>query len=393
MTTPATPNESPDFSLVQGGPLYQLFRRARISGPTLELLRRRVLFFALFTWLPPLLLSALSGQLLGDAPFGFLRDIETHVRFLVVIPVLIGAELVVHQRVRPAIKHFLERRIITVADMPRFHATIESATRLRNSIPLELTLVLLVWTAGLWIWLHLTASTGPTWYGIPDATGFHLRPAGYWYVFVSNPILQFLLLRWYLRLFIWFSLLWRVSRLDLQLLPAHPDRAGGLGFLGRTSYAFGPVLFAQGAMVSGYIADNVLHEGQSLLAYKILAVSVVATFVVAILGPLVMFAKHLDRAKRSGLARYGNLASDYVREFDQKWLVGEKHEEVLGSGDIQSLADLGNSYTVVREMRLVPFGIQDAMRLALATAAPLAPLLLIIMPVEELLTRVLRIIF
>jgi hypothetical protein len=240
----------------------------------------------------------------------------------------------------------------------------------------------------------MTASMDPTWYGFSDAAGFHLRSAGYWYVFVSIPIFQFMLLRWYLRLCIWFSFLWRVSRLNLKLLSAHPDRAGGLGFLGRSSYAFAPVLFAQGAMVSSFIANDVLYEGKSLLSYKLHVAIAITFFVATVLAPLVMFVPRLDSEKRSGLTKYGNLASDYVREFRHKWFrEGIKTDEILGSGDIQSLADLGNSFGVVREMRLVPFGVQDIVRLIVATAAPLAPLLLLIMPMEEVATRILKMIF
>ncbi len=49
-----------DFSLVLGGPLYQLFIRARINTDTLGLLKRRVIVISLLTWLPLLLLSVLD---------------------------------------------------------------------------------------------------------------------------------------------------------------------------------------------------------------------------------------------------------------------------------------------------------------------------------------------
>jgi hypothetical protein len=69
------------------------------------------------------------------------------------------------------------------------------------------------------------------------------------------------------------------------------------------------------------------------------------------------------------------------------------HDELLGSGDIQSLADLGNSFGFVRDMRLVPFSLEDVFRLALATAIPILPLLLTIMPLDELVTRLAKIVF
>ena len=233
-----------------------------------------------------------------------------------------------------------------------------------------------------------------TWYAVPEGTGIHLTLAGYWYAFVSIPIFQFILLRWYLRLGIWFRFLWRVSRLQLRLLPSHPDRAGGIGFLGRSSYAFGPLLFAQGTLVAGLIASRILFHAEKLMDFKMTMGGLIALFVLVILGPLIMFTPQLSRAKRRGLSEYGTLATVYVAEFDEKWIGGgAKGEEILGTADIQSLADLSNSYAVVKEMRLVPFGLNDVVRLAAATALPVVPLFLTIMPLEELVTQILKIIF
>jgi hypothetical protein len=100
----------------------------------------------------------------------------------------------------------------------------------------------------------------------------------------------------------------------------------------------------------------------------------------------------MAQAKRKGLADYGLFAQRYVESFDQKWIQRSPSEELLGTGDIQSLADLGNSYQVVREMRVVPFALQDVSRLAIATAVPLAPLLLTIFSFQELVTRVIKVV-
>jgi len=114
---------------------------------------------------------------------------------------------------------------------------------------------------------------------------------------------------------------------------------------------------------------------------------------VAILGPLVMFTPAMARAKRKGLADYGLLAERYVEKFEQKWVIEKPAEELLGSPDLQSLADLGNSYAVVREMRSIPFGLEDITRLAAATAAPLLPLLLTVFSPEELIMRIIKVVF
>ena len=394
MTTPTPIEEPPDFSLVLGGPLFQMFRRAHLSGPALELVHRRMVVIPLFAWLPLAVLSTMKGHLFGSQTLGFVYDIESHVRLLVALPVLIYAELVVHRRISPVLKRFLERQVVTSEDTPAFHAAVAVATRLRNSPWLELALLLFVYSVGHWVWRNQVARGATTWYAAPEGASIHLTLAGYWYGFVSIPIFQLILFRWYLRLVIWFWLLWRVSRLNLHLIPTHPDRAGGIEFLGENSYAFAPILFAQGALMAGVIAGRIFYQGQSLMSFKVTIVAVVGFFVVVILGPLTMFTPHLFRTKRAGLSAYGTLATVYVDDFDGKWIRGgAKGEEILGTADIQSLADLGNSYSVVREMRLVPFSLSDVGQLVAAVALPVLPLVLTIMPLEELVTRLIKIVF
>lgn len=394
MTEPNFLEKPHDFSLVLGGPIYQFFRKSHLAGDALEMLYRRLLIITMLAWLPLLLLAAVGSSAGNVGVISFLRDVEVQVRFLIAIPVLVGAELIVHSRIRPVVRRFVERRIVLPQDLPRFDSAIESAIRLRNSIPLELGLILIVYTLGLWLWQSRVAIAAPTWYAQPGGR-WHLTPAGYWYVFVSIPILQFLLLRWYLRFFIWFRFLSHVSRIDLNLISTHPDRCAGLAFLGKSSYAFGPILFAQGAMLTGLVASRVLYRGESLLSFKLQIGGFVAFFVLAILGPLVMFTPGMARAKRKGLADYGLLAQRYVEGFEQKWIHRDPapSEDLLGASDIQSLADLGNSYGMVRDMRAIPFGLEDITRLAIATAAPLLPLLLTVFSPEELIMRVIKIVF
>ena len=394
MREPNLLEEPNDFSLVLGGPLFQLFRRSHLSNDGLDLVYRRLLTITLVAWLPLLLLATLGSSAGNAGRLSFFHDVEVHVRFLIALPILVAAELIVHARIGPVVRNFVERQIVLPQDLPRFHRAIESAIKLRNSISTEIVLLLVVYTAGVWFWHGRIRVDASTWYGKPGGP-WNLTPAGFWYVFVSIPVVQFLLLRWYLRLLIWFRFLWQVSRLNLRLIPTHPDRSAGLAYLGKSAYAFGPILFAQGAMLAGLIASRVLYRGESLLSFKLQVGGFVAFFVLAILGPLLMFTPQMARARRKGLADYGLLAQRYVESFEQKWILGNPapSEELLGAADIQSLADLGNSYALVREMRSVPFGLEDITRLAAATAAPLLPLLLTIFSLEELIVRILKTVF
>lgn len=387
--------EELDFSLVLEGPLFQLLRKAHLEGGALQLLHRRIIGSILITWCPLLVLSAVGTGIGGAAQLSFFHDVEVHVRFLVALPILIGAELLVHFRISPLERRFLEWRIVLPEDKAFYEKAVESAVKIRNSVYVELALLVAVYSLGLWFWSART-DIRPNWYELRGGR-WRLTPAGDWYVFVSLPLFQFILLRWYMRLFIWFRFLWQVNRIKLNLVATHPDRCGGLSFIGKSSYAFSPILVAQGALLAGVIANRVLYQGEKLVSFQLQILAFIVFFVVAVLGPLLMFTPRMARARRKGLAEYGLFAQRYVESFEQKWIDGKPgkspSDELLGSGDIQSLADLGNSYEIVREMRVVPFALQDVTRLAVATAIPLAPLLLTIFSFEELITRAIKVVF
>jgi len=394
---PTSMSADRDFSLVLGGPIFQLLRRWHLTDDTLGLVHQRIIVFSLFCWLPLLLLSALESKALGGTvAVPFLLDLEVHVRFLVAIPLLIAAELVVHRRLRFVVKQFLERNLIPENAMTRFDAAVASVFRLRNSVLAEVLLMAFVYIVGiLIIFRHYVVLETATWYATPSGTGSKLSFAGMWYGYVSLPIFQFLLCRWYFRIFIWARFLWQVSRIDLSLLPTHPDRVGGLGFLSGTVYAFVPLLLAHGALLAGLLGDRIFHLGATLPSFMIEALFLVVFLMCVVLGPHLVFSPQLAHAKRMGLREYGTLAERYVRDFDAKWLRGgaPADERLIGSGDIQSLADMGNSFEVVRTMRIVPFSNEAILQLAVVTVAPVAPLLLTMMSSEEILKKLLGILF
>ncbi|HZY04117.1 MAG TPA: hypothetical protein VFF02_11520 [Anaeromyxobacteraceae bacterium] len=387
----------PDFSLVLGGPLFQLLRRAHLSDDALALLRKRVGVFVLITWLPLLVISLLEGKATkGAVAVPFVLDLELHVRFLVTLPLLVMAEIVVHRRMRPVVQLFRERNLVAEAELPRFHSIIDSAFRLRNSVVAEVLLLAIVYGVGIQLfWRHYIALNTETWYAMPGAGSPVLSVAGFWYGYVSLPIFQFLLCRWYFRVFIWARFLYQVSRLELRLVPTHPDRLGGLGFLAYTVYAFAPLAAAHGAMLAGFFANRIFHMSAKVSEFRMEAFALVALVLCMVFGPLLVFVPRLSEARRRGLREYGTLAERYSRAFDEKWVRGGAlpDEPLLGSGDIQSLADLGNSLEVIRSMRTIPVTKEALFQLGMVTFAPMLPLLLTAMPLEELLKRLFGLLF
>ena len=386
---PLTP-PAPDFSLVLGGPLYQMYLRSRLVRPPADLVGRRIFVFILLAWLPLAVLTLAGGSAFGEVQLPFASDLGVHARLLVALPLLIAAEVIVHQRVQATVRQFVDRGIIAPADRAKFDGIIASVMRLRNSAPIEIALAVTAITVGYWVWRERMAMQIGSWYVEVDAAGSQsLTVAGWWYAFVSLNVFRFVLLRWYFRLLVWYVFLWRVSRLKLRLNPLHPDRAGGLGFIGNSVFAFIPLLLAQTVVLAGVIGNRILHEGTPLPVFYIEIGSAVALLMALVLAPLPFFMFQLARAKREGAREYGLLAMRYADEFRDKWLRGQRPagEPLIGSADIQSLNDLAGAHDVVREMRVLPFSMQTIVRLAILVAVPYLPLVLAIIPLEELVGR------
>jgi len=159
-------------------------------------------------------------------------------------------------------------------------------------------------------------------------------------------------------------------------------------------FAFAPLLAAHTGLMSGFIANRILHEGAKLPDYRFELTGMTAFLLVIVLGPLCVFAPSLNRARLAGLRTYGRLASDYVVGFAGKWARGaaQQDEPLLGSSDIQSMADLDGSFAIVREMKLVPFGKETILRFILIIAIPVAPLALTMFSLEELLKRLIQVV-
>jgi hypothetical protein len=206
---------------------------------------------------------------------------------------------------------------------------------------------------------------------------------------VSLPLLHFMLLRWYYRLWIWGRLLFQISKVDLTLIPTHPDRAAGLGFISLSVNCFVPVALAHGVLLAGWTGDRIFNLGAALMDFKIEIALLVVLVEAVIVGPLLIFMPMLGNTQRLGRWQYGALAERYARLFDRKWLRGgaSEDEPLLGSADIQSLADLSNSYEAIRTMRLTPFTSVSVIMTAAAALAPMLPLVLATMDAEELIKK------
>jgi hypothetical protein len=378
----------PALLLTGGGPLYRIEKQLKLVGDRSPQVLRVAGLSILVTWVPLLILSAMQGAAFHTTTVvvPFLYDFATYTRFLVAMPVLILAETFLGPRLAKAAAFFVTSGLVPEKDYTRFDAAIDRGLRLRDSTVAELLLVAVSYVISLTA-LHGMAIHAATWSATyTTGTGFHLTWAGWWLVGFCAPFLNFLVLRWVWRLFLWGQFLWSMNKLDLQLFPPHPDESGGLGFVGRAQQFFGIILFGYSAATAGVLADAVIydkvplqHFAGPIVAYVVIAVGIV-------LAPLLVFAVRLHETKINGLYQYGTLATSYTSAFHHRWITRdpEASEPLLGTSDIQSLADLGNSFGFIRGMDDLPMNPRTPIHLALACLIPMAPLLLIVIPLKEM---------
>src|SRR5262249_43405289 len=292
-----------NFSLVSGGAFYRGFQRMGLSWP--RLYTKRIIAWLMLTCVPLVLLSFVRGPAWGGkVGIPLLHDYSIYCRFLVTVPLLIVAEAVIDPFLRRTVSTFNSSGIIDEKDLPAYHAALEKITSLQDSGLIEL---LLAFLAGVPYFLLVAAnqwvsSRVSTWHG---TTSEGLSPAGWWFTFVAGPILRFLVFRWLWRYALWIYLLRSVSKLELYLLPTHPDRLGGLGFLLFAHQHFAILSGALGSVLAGQFADEIIYFGETLAAARAPTIAFIVISVLMILLPLTLFSPKLFTLRNEGLVRYG----------------------------------------------------------------------------------------
>jgi hypothetical protein len=386
MTIPAMASES-HLYFERGGPAYRLMHRIGVIKREPSIARRIIIFLGL-TWFPLLVLSFLEGVALGPSPEqSFLLDFATYARFFIGFPLIIIAEVIIGPRLTIAGLHFVKSGLVREEDYPAFDSAVEKVVSRREARLPEL-IILGIAIFGAWsMTAALYAGLETSWHIIQTDGGIRLSMAGSWYLLVAVPLLQFMFYRWIWRLIIWTGFLLDMSRLNLRLAVSHPDQAAGLGFLGTAQVSFGLLAFALGSILSASAAFLIVFKGADIETFKIPFIGYLVLVNLIFLGPLLVFVPLLARTRRQGLREFSALANRYDNSFIDKWIRGKApaEEPLLGTGDIQSLADLGNSFIFARQMKPIPFDLRTIIQMSVIAAAPMLPLLPLVMPIADIL--------
>jgi hypothetical protein len=379
-----TASDSPAvYTLFDDGPVCRLEERLGLMRAGQRRTGRRVLFVLLVAWLPMLLLAAMQGLAIGPSRLeSFLMDFSINAHFLITVPIFLLGEAMCAAQLRTVVRQFLDAGLIKDASRSLFDAAVRNAVQVSRSGRTDAVLLALAYVHSVVALLFFMFELHePTWRAPMRNGHAALSLAGIWYFLVAFPLYAFLLWRWFLQIALWWRFLWQVTKLDLQISPAHRDGAGGLAFLSNSIEAFAPFVFGAGAIVAGTIADFVVYEAEAPLHYQWHIIGFVVFIIILVAGPLLLFMRPLYQAKEEAVFSYGALASRQVQQVERKWLAeGALQKDIESSGaDFRSVTHLGHSVTA------------DIIKLVVIALLPLVPVLATLIPMGEVFSLLLKV--
>ena len=387
--------ETLGVSLVRGDILYRLQRRVGlIPADGLGIVRRAV-FWSLFAWLPIAIWGWVTGRAFSPEVVQepLLGHFGIHVRFLVAVPLFILAEGTAHGLTTKLLPYFVQSGTVPEAGVERFREALAGIVKLRGATRPWVGLLALI-VAFLTVSDIVHQSHEIVWATGGDAAVLHRGFGALWFLYIGRLIYLTLLLSWLWRIVLLLLLFRRIAKLGLVIVPTHPDRAGGLGFLERFPKAFAPVVGAAGAVLASRMAHDVLYHGVSVHSLRLPMIAFVVTAVVICLSPLLVFAGPLVKARKQALLDYGALVSRHGRLVSERWITGVdvKDDAILNAPELGPVADTVSLYQAVKAMRTVPLGKASAAPIVLAAAAPMIIVLAIQVPVKDIMNMLMKVV-
>lgn len=378
-------------ALFETGPFPNFQKALGLFRPVGFNVRRRAVVCVAIGWFPLLLLVLLQAGGNGAVVYSFFTDFGVHGRSLLAAPLFILSEPICLRSLEKIAHHFVEAGLIQGSDRARFNAAVASTRALMNSLVAEVLCIGGVYVMVIALLRYVSPDIFPEWCFNAGRTSW----AGWSAVFVSMPLLLILFFGWLWRIVLWGRFLFRVSRLHLRLIAAHPDHASGLRFLNSALFAFMPFAFTLGMIVAGPIANRVVHQSASIDNIKMTVLGLVIFVLVLVAGPLIVFIKNLHREKVAGTFEYGLLAQNVGRDFETKWLENYDRyaEGELEATDFSATTDLYGIVSNVNDMSLMPFSFRALAALVIVTLLPFVPVALMMIPLKVILDQAASLLF
>ena len=377
------------LSLVEDDPPLRWQRAVSIAPPQGLGVARRAAIFALVSWLPIAIWAAGRGRFL-TAPIGepLLQHYGVHVRCLIAMPLMILGDATLHAAGVRYLPQFIRNGLVDEAGRPAFDAVLRAVQRWRNA---PLPWLLLVGVAVGWALVDPSATHTDevSWALNTDRSlGF----GGLWFAYVVRPLFVALLLGWLWRIGLLVRMFAHLGRLRLSLVPTHPDRAGGLGFVERLPGAFAPVSLAISATLASRWAHQIVYHGQTLSELKLPAAAFVIVWSLILLSPLLPLMRIMRLTRRAALGSYAAMVAEQGRLVQRRWVEGTTRTDtpLIEPSGVGVIADAETMFKAVQSMRSIAIGKTAISGILLPVAVPMLAVATLQIPIRELLLGLLK---
>jgi hypothetical protein len=380
-------NNIPDFT-VFGGPLNKL-------GEKLGLVRKGTnsirigLVLGLLTWIILMFFTLLQGSIQKTLTLTFLAG---HVRFLVVIPLFFVCETWVAPRMAEFVRNITNSGLVPESEWPALDLVIRRINKMKNFWLVEGLLFLIMFVLPHFGFSSVMSGKTSNAAWIFEQAGGNLTLPNVFYAWFCLPLFRFLLVRWIWHLGLWWFFLYRLKKLRLRLIPIHSDGVGGLGYLEVVHEHFTPLAVAFSSLQAASFAEEISSGTMPFESLYYLIPLVLLLNLIFFVGPLLLFSTKLWLCRVNGLNEYMVMAHHYVEAFDKTWIRDKTvtGQSQLGTGDIQSLADLTNSINVIRGMKVVPASRRLIMAFTISVVLPFLPFVFMKFNFNELMLKLLQ---
>lgn len=378
-------------SLIRGDLLFRLQRRVGLIPEQGLGIARRALFWSLFAWLPTAVWAWLNRAFLpaeGIEPL--LAHFGVNARLLLAVPLFIFAEGMVHSTLSKILPRLVSSGVVTPLQQQDLTAVLKSVAKLRDTVYPWIII------AAILVTVFLLVPTGPADHelqwgnGQSDGIGF----GAWWYLYVGRTIFLVLLLAWLWRLVLLFVLFKRIIGLGLSLVPTHPDRCAGLGFMAKIPIMFAPVVFAISSVLAAGWAHQMVYHGATVASLRTEMIGFVVALPLIFLTPYASFFGLMLKTKKQGILDYGDLIGNHGRLVRERWIDGKPVPDtpLLDAPELGPVVDIAAPYELISRMRPLPLNKGSVFQLVGAAVLPMIIPLALELPLTNILKLLLKIV-